>query len=65
MEKSWLTPDESEEDTDDESPPLESLPQEITEPSSFSAAKAYIVVKSWLTPEESCEATSEGGPPLA
>ena len=42
MEKIWLTPDASEEETEDESPPLLVLPQVITEPSSFRTAKALI-----------------------
>ena len=32
------------------SPPVNPLPQEMTEPSSLSAAKALMVEKIWLTP---------------
>ena len=52
VEKIWLTPEESEEATADESPPSLEDPQVITEPSFLSAAKASAVEKIWLTPEE-------------
>ena len=39
VEKIWLTPDEIDEETADELPPLMELPQVITEPSSLTAAK--------------------------
>ena len=44
-------------------PPNDVLPQETTEPSALSAAKAYSVAKILLTPELSKLATEELLPP--
>ena len=63
VEKIWLTPEDSEEETEDESPPELELPQVMTEPSSFRAAKAELVEKIWLTPEDSEEETEDELPP--
>ena len=63
VEKSWVTPEASEEETADESPPLKESPQVMTEPSSFSAAKARPVEKSWVTPEVRVEETADESPP--
>ena len=45
VEKSWLTPEEREEATEEELPPYPESPQVMTEPSSFSAANAVSVEK--------------------
>ena len=63
VEKIWLTPEDSEEETEDELPPLSEYPQVMTEPSSFSAAKARTVEKIWLTPEDREEETEDELPP--
>ena len=65
MEKIWLTPEDSEEETSDESPPWSDPPQVMTEPSSFRAAKAVEVEKILLTPEDSEEDTEDELPPLS
>ena len=62
-EKIWVTPEASEAETADESPPQEESPHVMTEPPSLSAAKALSVVKSWVTPEASEEETADELPP--
>ena len=57
------TPEVSEEEIADESPPSSESPQVMTEPSSLSAAKAYIDEKIWLTPEVREEEIADESPP--
>ena len=64
MEKIWLTPEESEDETDDESPPVVGHPHVMTEPSSLIAAKDHMLEKMWLTPEESEDETDDESPPV-
>ena len=63
MEKIWLTPEEREEATADESPPELSYPQVMTDPLSLTAANAYVVETIWLTPEERKDETADESPP--
>ena len=57
------TPEVRLDETAEESPPEAECPQVTTEPSAFSAAKAYGFENTCVTPPESDLATAEESPP--